>query len=76
MNRRVIHEHKIPRSITIVLYVIAIATTLNLAKPFIGVSPASAEIFGSDLNKIERYLRTSVDYLDSIAGNTRYLRYM
>ena len=42
MSRKVIHEHKIPKSVTVALYAIAIALTLNLAKPFVDVRPAIA----------------------------------
>ena len=76
MSRKVIHEHKIPKSVTVALYAIAIALTLNLAKPFIGVSPASAELTTYDLHTIENYLKYCMNYLSEIARNTEYLQYM
>ena len=76
MSRKVIHEHKIPKSVTVALYAIAIALTLNLAKPFIGVSPASAELTTYDLQTIEKYLSYNMDYLSVIARNTDALNYM
>ena len=48
MVRKVVHEHKIPKTITTALYVIAIALTLNLAKPFVSVLPAWAELDSGD----------------------------
>tara|TARA_B100000900_G_C20446319_1_gene661208 strand:- start:718 stop:924 length:207 start_codon:yes stop_codon:yes gene_type:complete len=44
MSEKVIHEYKIPKSVTVALYAIAIALTLNLAKPFISVNPAFAAL--------------------------------
>ena len=71
MSRKVIHEHKIPKSVTVALYAIAISLTLNLAKPFIGVSPASAELFEEDLflvhrklDKIEQSTSITKDYVE------------
>ena len=46
MSIKVIHQHKIPKSATVALYAIAIALTLNLAKPFLDVGHAQAEGFG------------------------------
>lgn len=76
MTRKVIHEHKIPKSVTVALYAIAIALTLNLAKPFIGVSPASAEISVLDLYTIHSYLSRIAEYQGIIASNTNYLQNM
>jgi len=75
MSRKVIFEHKIPKSVTVALDAIAIALTLNLAKPFIGVSPASAELYYSDLSLIESSLSSIEYYLDNIANNTYKLLY-
>ena len=75
MSRKVIHEHKIPKSVTVALYAIAIALTLNLAKPFTGISPASAELYYSDLSSIESSLSSIEYYLDNIADNTYKLLY-
>ena len=66
MTRKVIHEHKIPKSLTVALYAIAIALTLNLAKPFVDVSTAQADetefmLLDYQLNKI----REKVDEVDS-----------
>ena len=52
MTSKIIHEYKIPKSITVVLYVIAIALTLNLAKPFIAVNPAFAALDPQDYSMI------------------------
>ena len=66
MTRKVIHEHKIPKSVTVALYAIAIALTLNLAKPFATVSTAQAEeasfmLINFQLEKI----REKIDKVDS-----------
>lgn len=70
MTRKVIHEHKIPKSVTVALYAIAITLTLNLAKPFVDVRPAQADetefmLLDYQLNKI----REKIDEVDSKVSN-------
>ena len=53
MSKKVIHEHKIPKSIIFVLYIIAITLTLNLVKPLMYVDPALAELGFGDLIEVK-----------------------
>ena len=59
MSRKVIHEVKLPKSLTLILYVIAIALTLNVVKPFIQALPAFA-----DLNEGDR-INVSLNWQDA-----------
>ena len=52
MSKKVIHEHKIPKSIIFVLYIIAITLTLNLVKPLMYVDPALAELGIGDMIEV------------------------
>ena len=66
MSRKVIHEHKIPKSVTVALYAIAIALTLNLAKPFVKVSTAQAEEASFMLINMQlENIREKIDKVDS-----------
>ena len=79
MSRKVVHEHKIPKPITVVLYAIALALTLNLAKPFMDVSPAAAgyhsnlessvTMLNSILLRIENRIDDIEDKIDDIDDN-------
>jgi hypothetical protein len=44
MTRKIVHEIKLPKAVTIALYAIAIALVLNVAKPFISIGPALATL--------------------------------
>ena len=48
MTRKVTHEVKLPKSLTVAIYIIAVALALNVAKPFIGIAPALAELSSYD----------------------------
>ena len=48
MTRKVTHEVKLPKSLTVAIYIIAVALVLNVAKPFIATSPAFAELYQGD----------------------------
>ena len=50
MDKKITHEIKIPRSITIALYAILFILTLNLASSFFNVKTASA--FSNEVHKI------------------------
>ena len=52
MTRKVTHEVKLPKSLTVAIYIIAIALALNVVKPFVGVAPAFAELGYGDLIKV------------------------
>ena len=78
MSRKVVHEYKIPKTITLVLYAIALALTLNLAKPFMDVSPAagypsnlesSVTMMNSILLRIENRIDDIEDKIDDIDDN-------
>ena len=53
MSKKIIHEHKIPKSIIFVLYIIAITLTLNLVKPLMHITPALAELGYGDRIEVE-----------------------
>lgn len=53
MTRKVVHEIKLSKSVTVALYLIGSALTLNLATPLISVSPASAELGYGDRVEVE-----------------------
>jgi protein involved in polysaccharide export with SLBB domain len=53
MSRTVVHEIKLSKSLTAVLYVLAITLTLNLAKPLIYVPPVFAELGYGDRIEVE-----------------------
>ena len=61
MTKKIIHEYKLPKALTLALYVIAIALTLNLAKPFMSVNPAFAAFDRADYKMIR-------DGIDSIVA--------
>jgi len=44
MTRKVTHEIKLPKSLTVAIYIIAVALALNVVKPFVSVAPAFAEL--------------------------------
>ena len=44
MTRKIVHEIKLPKAVTIALYAIAIGLILNVAKPFISIGPALAAL--------------------------------
>ena len=70
MTRKVIHEHKIPKSVTVALYAIAIALTLNLAKPFVKVSTAQAsEASFMLINMQLENIYEKIDMVDSNVSN-------
>jgi hypothetical protein len=48
MTRKVTHEIKLPKSLTVAIYIIAVAFALNVVKPFVGVAPAFAELGNYD----------------------------
>ena len=48
MTRKVTHEVKLPKSLTVAIYIIAIALALNVVKPFLGVAPAFADLDNYD----------------------------
>ena len=48
MTRKVTHEVKLPKSLTVAIYIIAVALVLNVAKPFVATSPAFAELYGGE----------------------------
>ena len=50
MDKKITHEIKVPRSITVVLYAIFFVLTLNLISPLINVKTASA--FSNEVHKI------------------------
>ena len=50
MDKKITHEIKVPRSITVALYAIFFVLTLNLISPFINVKTASA--FSNEVHKI------------------------
>ena len=50
MDRKIIHEIKIPRSIVVALYAILFVLTLNLIAPLFNVKAASA--FSNEVHKI------------------------
>ena len=66
MTRKVIHEHKIPKSVTVALYAIAIALTLNLAKPFVDVRPAIAGYHQSDVENALSNMNSTLVLTNSI----------
>ena len=66
MSRKVIHEHKIPKSMTVVLSAIAIALTLNLAKPFVDVRPAIAGYHQSDVENALSNMNSTLVMTNSI----------
>ena len=53
MTRKVTHEVKLPKSLTVAIYIIAVALVLNVAKPFVATSPAFAELSYGDKLKLE-----------------------
>lgn len=53
MTRKVTHELKLPKSLTVAIYIIAIALALNVVKPFVGVAPAFAELGYGDLLELK-----------------------
>ena len=59
MTRKVTHEVKLPKSLTVAIYIIAVALALNVVKPIVGVAPAFAELGHGDLIKISHsgYIR-------------------
>ena len=50
LDKKITHEIKVPRSITVVLYAIFFVLTLNLISPLINVKTASA--FSNEVHKI------------------------
>ena len=52
MTRKVTHEVKLPKSLTVAIYIITIAVALNVVKPFVGVAPAFADLDDYDTLKI------------------------
>ena len=50
LDKKITHEIKVPRSITVALYAIFFVLTLNLISPFINVKTASA--FSNEVHKI------------------------
>ncbi len=50
LDKKITHEIKVPRSITVVLYAIFFVLTLNLILPLINVKTASA--FSNEVHKI------------------------
>lgn len=53
MARKVIHEIKVPMSVTVALYMIGAALFLNLAKPLVSASPAFADLSYGDRIEVE-----------------------
>jgi len=53
MTRKVTHEVKLPKSLTVAIYIIAVALALNVVKPFVGVAPAFAELGYNDKLRLE-----------------------
>ena len=52
MTRKVTHEIKLPKSLTVAIYIIAVALALHVVKPFVSVAPAFAELGYGDLIKL------------------------
>ena len=51
MDKKIIHEVKLPRVITVALYAIAIGLLANVFKPVVMGHPAFAELYdGADIN--------------------------
>ena len=48
MTRKVTHEIKLPKSLTVAIYIIAVALALNVVKPFVSVAPAFADLDNYD----------------------------
>ena len=46
MDKKIIHEVKLPRVITVALYAIAIGLLANVFKPVVMGHPAFAELYG------------------------------
>ena len=53
MTRKVTHEIKLPKSLTVASYIIAVALALNVVKPFVSVALAFAELGYGDKLKLE-----------------------
>lgn len=53
MTRKVTHEIKLLKSLTVAFYIIAAAIALNVVKPFVGISPAFAELSYGDKLKLK-----------------------
>ena len=68
MTRKVTHEVKLPKSLTVAIYIIAVALVLNVAKPFVATSPAFAELYHGDQLKV-----TITNFPDSmeVSGTVR-----
>ena len=61
MTRKIVHEIKLPKAVTIALYAIAIALVLNVAKPFISIGPALATLSSFDTIKVQHSGSITVD---------------
>ena len=48
MTRKITHEVKLPKSLTVAIYIIAVALALNVVKPFVAIAPAFADLDTGD----------------------------
>jgi len=61
MDKKIIHEVKLPKVITVALYAVAIGLLANVFKPVVMANPALAALSYGDILKIEL---TTPTYLD------------
>jgi hypothetical protein len=52
-NRTITHEIKLEKSVKIIIGIFAIGVFLNVFSPLLETKTALAELYGSDLDKIE-----------------------
>jgi len=53
MDKKIIHEVKLPRVITVALYAIAIGLLANVFKPVVMGHPAFAELYDSSTIQVQ-----------------------
>ena len=60
-NRTITHEIKLEKSVKIIIGIFAIGVFLNVFSPLLETKTALAELYGSDLRKVEVKLSGAVE---------------
>ena len=60
MDKKIIHEVKLPKVITVALYAVAIGLLANVFKPVVMGSPAFAELYNSSTININHRFGNSL----------------